>query len=158
MLDAGLRFTAAGGDTVTGSAGSYTTLTNVIDLWETSSTNPNTDAWGSAKLPEIGGIALNVEVDTAIVSTTAGAGIITFNLMTHSTTAVSSGTTVASIVLPGHATSATDHAIGVRKSLVIGEGLGIATRYLGIVSVHTGQTVSAGAIHAFLTNGSDVPG
>jgi len=159
MLDAGLRFTAAGGDTVTGSANAATTsLTNVIDMWETSSTNPNTDAWDSAKLPELGGMTLNVEVDTAITSTTAGAGIITFHLTSHTAAGVSAGTSIASLPLNGSTTLAVDEAIGVRKSLTLPDGFTVPSRYLGVTRVISGQTISAGAVHVFLTKGADVPG
>lgn len=144
ILDASLEFSDAQAQAASSAA--VTQSTNVVDIWDGNSANPNTDAWGSGKLPEIGGSVWNCNINTTINATT----VITAKLMTHSAaTSIASGTQVAEIVFAAAA------AAGTRKSFEFQPGAEIATRYLGVTYTVSGAKCTAGAIDSYLSLDSE---
>lgn len=141
ILDANLEFSDAQAQAASSAA--VTQSTNVYDIWEGSATNPNTDAFGNAKLPELGGLVWNCNINTTINATT----VITAKLMTHTAaTSIKSGTEVASIVFAAAA------AAGTKRAVKIPAGTEIATsdRYIGVTYTVSAAKCTAGAIDSFL--------
>jgi len=139
ILDANLEFSDA--QTQVGSSAAVAQSTNVYDMWEGKSANPNKDAFGNAKLPELGNAVWNANINIVINAVT----IITAKLMTHSAaTSIKSGTEVASIVFPAAAPA------GTKRAFKIPPGTEIATRYLGVTYTISGANCTTGAIDSFI--------
>ena len=139
VLDAGQEFSDAQAQAASSAA--VTQSTNIIDMWQGASANPHTDAWGTAKLPEIGASDWIANVNTVVNAST----IITAKLMTHSAaTSIKSGTEIAQIVFGAAA------AAGTRRSIKFPEGQTVATRYLGVTYTISGAKCTTGAIDSYL--------
>lgn len=139
VLDASQEFSDAQAQAASSAA--VTQSTNVIDMWQGKAANPHTDAWGTAKLPEIGGQVWNCNINVTINAVT----IITAKLMTHSAaTSIKSGTEIAQIVFAAAA------AAGTKRAVKFPPGTEVATRYLGVTYTVSGAKATAGAIDSFL--------
>lgn len=145
VIDANQEFSDAQAQAASSAA--VTQSTNVIDMWHGKAANPNTDAWGTAKLPEIGGQVWNANVNVVVNAST----IITAKLMTHSAAAsIKSGTEIAQIVFPAAAPA------GTRRSLKMLPGQEVATRYLGVTYTVSGAKCTTGAIDSYLNLDNEV--
>jgi hypothetical protein len=141
ILDANLEFSDA--QSLIASSAAVVESTNVYDIWEGNATNPNKDAFGNAKAPELGGLVWNCNINTTINAVT----IITAKLMTHTAaSSIASGTEVASIIFVAAAKA------GVKRSFKIPPGteIAIADRYIGATYTVSGAKCTAGAIDSFL--------
>ena len=150
ILDANLEFSDA--QTMVASSGAVTQSTNVVDMWDGNASNPNTDVFGGAKLPEIGGLTWNCKINTTINATS----VITAKLMSHTAaTSIKSGTQVAEFIFLAAAAAGAKTS---NKAIKFPPGTEIATsdRYLGVTYTVSAAKVTAGAIDSFLSLDNEV--
>lgn len=120
------------------SSGSSTKSTNIIDARA-----GNTDAWGTSKDPEIGGMVCNVNVNTVLVG--ASAAVVPLLVTKEADASISSGaTTVAT--LP---TIAALSAAGTKVAVQLPPGT-TCKRYLGILYQASGGKLTSAKMDAWL--------
>lgn len=137
ILDSTLEFSDA--QAMAASSAAVTQSTNVHSLGASLK-----DAWGSAKIPELGGMYLNLAVSTVVNAST----IITAKLMSHTAaTSIKSGTQIASIVLPAAAAAGTKRSV----RLPFGQAIGSATTpHIGVTYTVSGAKCTTGAVNCWL--------
>ena len=139
LLDGRLEF--SDGQAVTSiSSGSTTISTDVIDFGASA-----TDGWGSTLKNNTGGdLRWHVRVNVALVG--AGAAIHAL-LQTHTTATTTSGTTIATIVIPALSAS------GWKRSMTVPTG-GMY-RYLGVGYKASGAKLTSATFDSWLGFGDD---
>jgi hypothetical protein len=139
MLDSSFIFSDA--QSVAGlSANSSVISTNVAKILDVL-----TDAWGSSKSPEIGGLWLAVQVNTVLVGSTSALDV---DIYTHSTATVTSGRKIGGIQIPA------ESAAGWRGGIQFAPGTEV-DEYIGAVFTARGNTVTSSKIDVSLGAGSE---